>query len=457
MTKRFRLILLILSLMLLSSCGYDESSLTQTHRPSLNQAPIEGVWKIDNVIASQSRFGLYEGARMYFDVDLFVLNNDTYTNPSYEVQRLSWSEIKGNSNVYSQVRDFDDDSIHHLIRISNRSQVLAEIVPIDEENALLATSNQVFEIKLINEKLTEDEKNSLVQATTSSSRIYTQGSPWAIVIGTRDQEDSESEFLENTYKSIVIYHESGEYKIEKLDGIIIKEKDSIDHYEIKREDLGDGLKDHIYLNGDLRPIVDVNGQRQADFFNVDYISNDYMSLEYLKEDANTLSTYSTRTKGGFTQLNSDDIIDFSSGRIYEFSRNINNVTPMSQATYNIGFDRENGLSILKSRLTTEVDDILVNRDFALSGDFSVNEARESKYNLDRRLRTDNPNMKDFYQSPDADKVLVVTDTDLILYDLAEIQNRQTYLTELRDNTTIVSFASFADYELDQLKNFTNSR
>lgn len=454
MRKTRYLVLFLAVISILTGCSaFDSHIISQTNRPELLYSPIEGKWEVSEIIDSKSRFTYDEGDEFVFDIDIFATPREVYLKPEYEVQFVTKEEGLGGSFKNMGVKEEGS----HVIRLLRRGRPTINILKENETEAILIVSDQVVRIKQIEESISDKEKLKITEEFSLKRQTGT-GLPWAVALGIRDYvQDPNTNRAKSEYYSIILAFDGKDYKLYNEDGLLISEGTNLDHYEIKREKSEDRYVDNIYLNGAKRDILDeISEDRQADLFTVNYLSENYISLDYLKEnkEPNTTSVYSTRNAEGLIQLKSDDIIRFSSDKIYDRAINTQTDMRLSNLVYNIGIYRENGIIILEGRIPVLLDGEILNREFAISGDFDIYQDKENKFQLSRRLRDKFPDMLDFYSTGDDDKFIIINEKDIVVYDISGSRIVPIDIS-LTESMKVVSGSLFQNQSLEKLYQFIN--
>ncbi|MFB0971749.1 MAG: hypothetical protein QMB54_02080, partial [Neofamilia sp.] len=217
-----------------------------------------------------------------------------------------------------------------------------------------------------------------------------------------------------------------------------------------------GSFDRITLNGKELGIFDHDGLRQSNIFRLNYISPRYATIEYIYPDKsrlNTLSTYTTLSKGGLNQLKIDNIVNYSTERVMDAITKSNSETTFSQAVYNIGMTKDSGLTVLKGRVVSSAEGEKFNSDYILSSSFSyVNNQPQRRVNF-QELKATFPDIVDALPAPVENQYILITKTGIDIYKLDRItrEYEKLYTKNFNTNTSIISNSWFNEVELVDLE------
>lgn len=460
--KKLIILTLVFLMLTLSSCGViDTSVIMETKSPHLNASPVNGIWETSELIKNESRLPFEKGDRFYFNVDFIATEEEVYLSPEFEILTINWSSFQNerlSGQAFSEIANLDKVN---LIHINANNQSLAEIILLSSDEMLIYINNQFLKLKRIQANITADEKNQIIKEYSVNNQIAKEDDIWGVLFGYKEYVYDEANNLPNyLYKTALIKYVNGDISIKNLDGVVLNNNGRIDKYTIIRNTEGASPLDELYLNNRKLNITDHNQNIQSRIFGLNYISNNYTTLEYYYSEANklsTLSTYNTNFVDGISQLKSDDIIPFSSDRIVENITRSNSDSTLHDAIYNIGIFRENGLYVLKSRVVSYSNNTKFNRDITLSSNFTNANSRMNNLISFQAIKNVIPTMTDIYISPDGDYALVINQDKIELYPVDGLSSGSIIATptSLPRNSTIVSASWVTNAEL-QLIDSENS-
>ncbi len=456
MKKSITLILAIM--MLLTSCTVvDTSVMTDTKSPNLIASPINGIWETSEIIKNESRTPFQVGDRFYFNVDFIATQREVYLSPEFEILTINWSSFQNerlSGQVFSEIANLDKVN---LIHINANDQALCEIIALSSDELLIYINNQFLKLKRIQSTISAEEKNDIIREYSAKDQIAKQDDVWGVLFGYKEYRyDDKNNLPSNTYKTLLIEYVNEEISFKILDGLTLNNNGRLDKYEVRRGVDGISPFDELYLNNRKQSIMDHNKAIQGRIFGVNYLSNNYITLEYYYPEMTklpTLSTYNTNFVDGISQLKSDDIIAFSSDRIVENIAKSNSDSTIHDAIYNIGIFRENGLYVLKSRIVSYSNNSRFNRDITLSSNFTNANNRANTFISYQSIKNNMPQMTDIYVSPEGNYAVVIKQDKVEVYKIAgkEIGNLITTPVELPRNSTIISSSWVSEEELKILR------
>lgn len=450
--------LIIILMLLLTSCKVvDTSVMTETKSPNLSASPINGIWEASEIIKNESRVPFKVGDRFYFNIDFIATEEEIFLSPEFEILTINWGSFQNerlSGQVFSEIADLDKVN---LIHINANNQALCEIIALSSEELLIYIDNQFLKLKRIQPSISSEEKNEIIREYSANNQIAKQDDIWGVLFGYKEYRYDEANNLPNyTYKTLLLEFVNNDVHSRTLDGVIINNNGRLDKYHVVRNTEGMNALDEIYLNNRKINITDHNNTLQSRIFGINYISNNYTTLEYYYPEQNklsTLSTYNTNFVDGISQMKSDDIIPFSSDRIVENITRNNSDTSLHDAIYNIGIFRENGLYVLKSRIVSYSNNTRFNRDITLSSNFTNANNRTNNMISYHSIKNNMLNMSDIYVSPEGNYAVILRQDKLEIYRIEgmSIGNIILSSTEMPRNSTIISGSWVGETELQTLR------
>lgn len=459
MKKKKSLIFLILAfVLLLTSCNFSEAkALNETYKPKLKAAPINGEWKTKELVRSESRFTYPEGEKFYFDMELFATSKRIYLNPNFEIIKVDWERYISELETIEDLEKYFDDEEITVIEIKKEGMIVAEVIPLSGREILINISNQILLLERVSDKLSEQEKSEIKLYYSEQEKVYKAGDSWGLALGIRSEVDDGLEGMVNyEYHTILFRYSSRGLRVDTLDGILVNNDGQFDIYDIKENENEENGINRVYLNGDFLPIIDHDENLQSTNFRFNYLSNQYATIEYLypgRNDMNKLSTYSTNTKDGLIQLKIDDIVSFSNDRVLDAINSANSEVRFADAVYNIGFTRENGLTVLKGRVVSSAGDRLFNNDYIISSNFTPNDFQNQRRINFGEIKKAFPEVLDILSTPVEDQVIILTQEGASFYKLEKNRKdfERIYKKNLDKNSTVISHSWFNQGELNDLE------
>ncbi|NLD18245.1 MAG: hypothetical protein GX666_11795 [Tissierellia bacterium] len=457
--KRFFLVLfLVLLVANLTSCEFvDSKIINETHKPDLHASPINGIWNLEEIVDSDSRYSFEKGDKFYFNIDFFATTDKIYLNPDFEIINVNWKSYLREIDEEVDISNFFISEKVNVVEIKKDGLVIAEAIPLNNNELLLNISNELVILKRETDVLTNEEKNELKMFYSEREKVFRSGDSWALALGVRNLiEDNGSNIPKYDYNTILLRFSNKGLRVDNLDGIVINNDSMLDIYDSVRISSESGSFDRITLNGKELGIFDHDGLRQSNIFRLNYISPRYATIEYIYPDKsrlNTLSTYTTLSKGGLNQLKIDNIVNYSTERVMDAITKSNSETTFSQAVYNIGMTKDSGLTVLKGRVVSSAEGEKFNSDYILSSSFSyVNNQPQRRVNF-QELKATFPDIVDALPAPVENQYILITKTGIDIYKLDRItrEYEKLYTKNFNTNTSIISNSWFNEVELVDLE------
>lgn len=453
MKKLITIILIVL--FLVSGCGLvDGEYMSESRSPELSSSPVNGVWKVEEIIKSESREPFKEGDLFYFNIDFFAAGAKIYVGPDFEITTVNKNAYLADRMINSDILETAKENLS-VVTISYNNQPVAEIIPIKDDKIFSYIDNQFLSLKLERPSITKEEKSEIMGIWTERAKNTFNNASWGAVLGIKSVVYDEMNNIPGyKYQTVIFKSRDGVITTEKIDGIYIKDGTESYIYQVKRA-LDDGIvKDEIYLNDKKLKLAE--GEKlPSNIFSINFLSENYLTIEshYLDEEKlSDLSTYSTRYKSGLRRLNSDDIVDFSSDKLYDLTRQKDVLSTTREAKSSIGIFRENGFYVLKSRVVAFEKGRKYNRDISLSVNFpNANNLRISEkafQNISKNFH----GLKDAFSTPDGRHIFLVTPESISIYGLRndKISNDPEYKIPLDKNSSLISFGFLNAQELEEI-------
>lgn len=451
-------LIIILLVLILTSCNFsDAKSLNETYKPTLKAAPINGIWEITELVRSESRYSFPEGEKFYFDVELFATSSKIYLNPNFEIIKVDWERYISEYEAIEELGKFFDEEQVTVIEIKKEGLIVAELIPLNDDEMLINISNQTLLLNRKTDIISEEEKAEIKLYYSEQEKVYKAGDSWGLALGIRSTINiPESETIDYDYNTLLFRYSNRGLRVDVLDGILINNDGKFDIYDVGEIQEGDLSVDRIYLNDEIIPILDHDEKYQSPYYRINYLSSQYATLEYLfpgKKDLNKLSTYSTDTKDGLIQLKIDDIVSYNNDRVLDAINNANSEVRFSDAVYNIGFYRENGLTVLKGRVISSADGKLFNKDYIISSSLYTSDFKSSRRVNYGEYKSTFPNMIDALSTPIDNQLIVINDDSIDIFKVNKSFRdfERIYLRKLDKDDLVISHSWFNQKDLNNLE------
>lgn len=448
----------ILLVLILTSCNFsDTKSLNETYKPTLKAVPINGIWEITEVVRSESRYSFPKGEKFYFDMELFATSSKIYLNPNFEIIKVDWERYLSEYDVIEDLAKFFDEDQITVIEIKKEGLIVAELIPLNDDEMLVNISNQTLFLERKTDIITEAEKSEIKLYYSEREKVYKAGDSWGLALGIRSRINiPDSETIDYDYNTLLFRYSKRGLRVDVLDGILINNDGKFDFYDVGEINEDNFNVNRIYLNDDLIPILDHDENYQSPHYRINYLSPQYLTLEYLfpgKKDLNKLSTYSTDTKDGLVQLKIDDIVSYNNDRVLDAISNANSEVRFSDAVYNIGFNRENGLTVLKGRVISSADGKLFNKDYIISSSLYSSDFKSSRRVNYGEYKSIFPDMIDALSTPIENQLIVINKDSIDIYTVNKNLRDfvRIYRRDLERDNLVISHSWFNQRDLNNLE------
>lgn len=309
---RYLLFILIICFVMVSGCGCTSTATTLEEMilaPESNINPVEGVWQIYSSLGSN--FISYKnnndsdwiGKTAEFAKGIIKVGEQFWSNPKYMVIRSDAREyFMYRYGILPDNFDIKDNEIF-VISISSEGRHLYEFVKINEKDAVLIVQDNILLMKKISDKadelaavrpdgnLVENRKNE-----STENKLVKSG----VLIGIRSEKEPREDklFKEYRYKTLWISANNRVLnEILETEGIFLPRKNGfwkIDYGIKTGRDTRDFFRvsspytlfqTKMNLNSEIKQGVEVIGYDNA-YRVIQYISNDYVSIESCNVDIN---------------------------------------------------------------------------------------------------------------------------------------------------------------------------
>ncbi|MFB0971750.1 MAG: hypothetical protein QMB54_02085, partial [Neofamilia sp.] len=222
--KRFFLVLfLVLLVANLTSCEFvDSKIINETHKPDLHASPINGIWNLEEIVDSDSRYSFEKGDKFYFNIDFFATTDKIYLNPDFEIINVNWKSYLREIDEEVDISNFFISEKVNVVEIKKDGLVIAEAIHLNNNELLLNISHELVILKRETDVLTNEEKNELKMFYSEREKVFRSGDSWALALGVRNLiEDNGSNIPKYDYNTILLRFSNKGLRVDNLDGIVI--------------------------------------------------------------------------------------------------------------------------------------------------------------------------------------------------------------------------------------------
>lgn len=437
MIKLIKKIFLIFSLIFLTGCSFLTSSGTNIETPSMGQSPIYGKWTITKFIynkkINQDNFLFKDiiGEDLYFSNDQVVLANDYIKGVEYKTKYVKLSQyLYKKFNLDYKSLGIEDSDVYttYIFDSKSRGSIYYEVIKTSENTALLFDNGVILEIKLVDDKINNEDLNDLILAkkdeVLARGSLFDYNGDKGFLIGFKSKSDSNIPTW--NYKTLYIkFSDSKLENVYEMNNIILPRNDSFSEISVQRESKGDETTDKLIvkdfknsklrkddeevIKNDLEELKEENTLKTVNF-----ITNNYVNVESLDGDTNKrylriyqLDKLDEKKPISYKEFLSDEDLK-AEGK---------NIEALKNDPYNIGIYRDNGFWKLKGRMETE-EDKFSDFDLNLVLPYDVNKYNEINIPMSR-IKSFKPGIKDGFVSPDNNFLITLENNFLRIYNIED--------------------------------------
>ncbi|KXB68518.1 hypothetical protein [Peptoniphilus sp. DNF00840] len=437
MIKKIIFYLSLFFLVLLSGCSFLANQGTNVKRPEIGQAPIYGKWTITKFISNKKgnqdnfRFKDIIGEDLYFSNNSVLLANDYIKDASYKTKYVKLSDYlyeKFNLDYKNLGVEDSDVFTTYVFDSNSNSSLYYEVIKTSENTALLFDNGITLEIKLVDDKIDNEDLNSTILArkdeVLAKSNLFDLNGDKGFLIGFKTKVDSDIPSW--NYKTL--YLKFSDLKLEnvyEMNNIILPRDDRFFEVSVQRESKAEETTDRLIakeyktsnlLNKDPEiPKIETEELRDDNSLKtINFITNNYINVESLDRNTNekclriyNLDNLEDKKALSFKDFISEDALE-SEGK---------NIEALKEDPYNIGIYRDNGFWKLKGRVNSE-NGSFSDFDLNLVLPYEVN--KYNKINIPMaQIKNFKSSIKDGFVSPDNNFLITLENNYLKIYNISE--------------------------------------
>lgn len=452
MKKQRILILIILSMLLLTSCNINSTDIGEKiSAPKNNKPPILGKWEIKSLLKEEDgnpELGndIYIGQEGLFHKDAVIIAGDYATNPSFKIKKVKTSDYllyKYKTNPRSL--NIDEEELQ-IITILKDNQYFYELIKINDEKLIVYIDDEFYIAEKIIDEVSIDEINRYIDIEKSMVRTFDTideeklqtGVLLGIKIPTYDEDNDISNW---EYRTIWINSQDRNIpEVYEIDDLFVPRKNGFWMINMEREMYRDNIRDRINIvpkftqeavedieedeEKGIKTILEGRSSIKRSFpsvlKNILFIGNDYISIEKIDLDLNnkkTLEIYGLDNIEDENPIKLSDIIGPEGKQIFEEgAENILSLESAQLNETNMALDRKNGYWIFKGRVNYKQNEEQLYKDFNIKAIPPVEMVKFDEliipWNI---LKSQIPQAIDVYSSPNEEFIIVVTHSNLLIY------------------------------------------
>lgn len=427
---------IIISLFFLTACSFLNTQSTNIETPAMGQAPIYGKWTITKFIynkkINQDNFLFKDiiGEDIYFSNDQVVLSNDYIKDVEYKTKYVKLSEyLYKKFNLDYKTLGIEDSDVYTTYVFDSKASrnIYYEVIKTSENTALLFYNGVILEIKLVDDKIKNEDLNKLILA--KRDEVLARGSLFdykgdkGFLIGFKSKSDSNIP----TWNYKTFYIKLSDLKLEKvyeMNNIILPRNDSFSEISVQRESKGDETTDKLivrdYKNSKLRKEDDIlktdteELKENNNLKTINFITNNYVNVESLDRNSNNnyLRIYKLDKLEDKKPLSYKDFLSEK-----DLDSEDKNIEALKKDPYNIGIYRDNGFWKLKGRMKLS-DDKFSDFDLNLVLPYEVNKYNEINIPMSQ-IKNFKSSIKDGFVSPDNKFLITLEKNFMRIYNIED--------------------------------------
>ncbi len=467
--KKIKIILIILLMLVLSSCELVELESQQIVKaPANNKPPLSGKWEVVKVIEGPHKRQPMEDSQDVsnleglFSKEAVIVGEDYVLDPSYKTRDIDINEyLFYNYKIDTDYLDISDEDIH-ILTITGEDGYFHEFIKYDEDKLIFFHNEKFIFLERRLEEVTGEEVKRYIDIekrlniSNNIESSYTLNTGLLLGIKTKIL-DEETELDKWEYKTIWIRSSNREIgSIYETDGILLPRKKGFWDIDIERRIDGNSINDTI--TSKVRDIVvEEEGEKrtssrslmasnkeereyQSFLKHILYIGNDYISLEEINPTTNvkSLRVYPIdyMEEQNPTMISSlIDVEDF-----YLSGKTELNAAREKLDERSFGIERKNGHWMLKGRLNYIEDKDQLYKDFKIKSIPPREIVQYDELILPWTLIKSNfPDAVNAFTSPNEDIIIIVRDKSIDIYPIrdSDIVNEKLASIKIENNQKII--------------------
>ncbi len=476
MNKMKIVLLLIFILSFATGCVNTANDLSQQIVPPNNaMVSIQGTWEITEVLSQQSEDSQeWIGKEAHFDNEFVVIGKDLLKNPRYQIKKVDQGEyLLYHSKAFPVDFRFSKKEIE-VITITDQDLFYCEVIREKEDELLLKIYNDTFLLKKISEEIDEGILEKLKeehQGTQGGEPEEIDGLiRTGVLIGLREAQNTSQEEVKYDYRTLWVASKNRQVSpIVEIDDIFFPRKSGFWKFEIEKMTLQNITEDYLTANNiltkdekilqELAAPENIPAVQKEVTLNrvINYIGNDYVSIEEIAtmKDKEGQPIHDSRFKllpidslPNTRGVSIVDLLGAPGSEAMEEGRNQILGDSLQQDNLwvesghdNFGLERRLGHWFFKGRINYRINQESFSEDYNIN---LIPPAKLISYDELTIPWTDVkdkiPSAVDVYTSPNEDIALVVTKTELLIYEIyrGRLQHEPLERISLENETVIMA-------------------
>lgn len=469
------LIIILFCALLVSGCGVIEGEVKeQIVAPNNNIPPILGKWEIIDIsykmnlndldIANKiGEFGL-------FHKNAVVIGSEYSSAPEFKIKRVKAREYL----IYKYKLDPSNlgltDEFLKVVTIYNEKKYFKEFILLDEDNAIVYNEETFYNMKRILPEISEEEVIRYINVEESVQRSFASTDSIninsGVLLGLKIQKfDKENEIPIWDYKTYWInVNNKSSVAIYELDKLLVPRRNGFWFIDSERVIVNNILFDELKaialeknnkrheisedLSFDLRVKEEFDNPKLPSVLkNILFVGNDYISVENIdlnRNDRRTLQIYAIDSLQEKKSIKLSDLIGMGGKDLFQeaASSSIELSKELVLNEENVSLVRKNGYWTIKGRVNYKENNEELYKDFNIKAIPPKEMVSYDELSLPwDAIRLTIPDVVDVFSAPKSEFIVVITNTDIIIYLLEEYDINKTPIASVslpNDSSIIMS-------------------
>ena len=476
MKKMILILILLLSVILMSSCNIDDGpAVDRIMAPENHTSPINGKWIISsnlNELKSEEmelKGDLHLNKEVLFHKDAVVIGEEYSTEPSFKFKTVNAYDYLLYKYKTTPNNLGIEDSTINVITILNENQYFYEFIKHGNDELLVNIEDNFYKLSKLVDEVSLEEINRYIDVEKNTIRALNikevDESQSGLLLGIKiPTHDEKGQLADWDYKTIWINSLNNKIiNVYELDDLLVPRKNGFWKVNVNRNYNGliqdqitatplfklpeisminENEMDSLFSS---RPFVKEDQDIVAVLNNILFIGNDYISIEKInkfKQEKKILEVYAMDNIDEKRPINLSDLIGEDGKRIFtEGAQSVVSIdTQTSLNEENVGIVRKSGYWTIKGRVN------YVHNDEELYKDFNIKAIPPKEMiNYDshiiswNELKMSIPETVDAFTSPNNDIIAVSTHSHILIYNIinGSLNNLPLAKIKLPENSSII--------------------
>lgn len=451
MRKIASIIILIIILLVITSCGIENIELSENiTKPKNLNMPLYGEWIIEDYKFStvskmdEERAKEYIGLEAIFHEKIVSIGQNYCLEPDFTTKNVdAYDFLIYNYKTSPDFLAIEPEEVQ-IVSVSGVEQFFNEFIKLSDEDIIVNIDGVFFYLSKLSDQVDESRIEALSipqeltteveEATDSDQEFLNSG----ILLGFKSLNMSEEDELENwNYRSIFIRRVDEEtITIKEMEDILIPRKNGFWKIEVDRQNKGNNANDNIEaypLSKEKEKGVDIRIDQERDktLKNILFVSSDYISIENIHhriKGQRYLEVYPIDNINLKTPLEISSFLGDAGGEAIAkgFNKDIvaeneeyrSDYVDISPSEDSFGLVRRNGLWIFQGRFNYLEDENYMYKNFNIEA-LPTKEliSFDELYIPWNVIKEKIPTALDAFTSPNGDIAAVLTYDQLLIYEI----------------------------------------